>query len=175
MKKNLILSTVMVASLWGCQKDEELPSVSKAKVSEGETLFLAPNVAGEFYNSTFINKAHDNFVKYNKELATSMLISANNEERKGEYFSREMLEELLKLKDMKGVVIKYGLVYEDADNKVVNDFGSEQDYKNLKMRLFVVPYDKHDKTIAFPVKNARLNGEELGGAANGKPIPPYGQ
>lgn len=173
--KKILIPVCLAAFVFACQKDEEVPTISKNNTTGDATLFLAPNVAGEFYSSSFINQAHNNFGKHNKELANTMLLSANNEERKGKYFSREMLEQLLKLKDMKGIVVKYGLVYEDTDNKVVSDFDSQQDYKNLKMRLFVVPYDKNDKILPFSAKNARVSDEGGGGAGNGKPIPPYGQ
>ncbi|WP_273216358.1 hypothetical protein [Runella zeae] len=90
--------------------------------------------------------------------------------RKGEYFSAKVFEEMAKLTGCVGFVLYYGVASE-AEYKIDTNKGTE-----IMPRLFIVPVDEKGNEIPFKVDSTGLkDGEEFGGAGEGKPIPPFGQ
>ena len=88
--------------------------------------------------------------------------------RRAEGFSKEIIEQLLRVDGCEGLVICYGAAPE-TDHKIDKDKG-----KNIMPRLLIVPVDAQGNHLTFDVS---IPGQKDGsgsyaGAGNGAPCPP---
>jgi len=128
---------------------------------------LLPGKAGKFYAQDEIKTYRKNFERHHSE---------KKELRKAEYFSKEVIEQLLNVEGCHGIRIYYGLAPENEkghiDPKIV---------ENLQPRLFLVPVrigeDGLGRDVNFKPQldttGEKDGGDEAGGAGGGYPCPAF--
>lgn len=130
-----------------------------------------PKIAGSFFTKAEIDKYHDEFKKSHKPLTHEP--KDPNQNRRAEYFSREILQQLLDT-GCDGLRIYYGVAPE-IDGEI------HPEGKTMMRRLFLVPVKIDEKgngrDFQFkPIKSA--SGEKdgdggKGGAGGGAPCPNF--
>lgn len=130
----------------------------------------SPIRAGRFFTQEKIKQFQENLTSSPE----------NKYERKGEFFSKNVFEQLLSVEGCEGLLIYYGLAPENNEHRIIEDSKD-----NLQPRLFLVPVKTNNKQeklrlakeISFFV---RVDGsgkdveDEYGGAGGGQPHPPFG-
>lgn len=123
--------------------------------------------AGKFYVVEEIKTFRKNFERHHSE---------KKDLRKAEYFSKEIIEQLLKIEGCDGVRIYYGLAPENAEGHIDPKIAD-----NLQPRLFLVPVhigeDGLGRDINFKAQldttGEKDGGDEDGGAGGGAPCPAF--
>ncbi|MFN4147116.1 MAG: hypothetical protein ACK4GN_14920 [Runella sp.] len=127
-----------------------------------------PVRAGRFYTKEKISEFRANFTK-----------GKAADVRQAEFFSRNIIEQLLNIEDCDGLAIYYGTAHEDENNNIVAKGGKPQP------RLFLVPVKverdangeptnrNEAQTFKLQIEGWKEVEEDFGGAGNGKPMPPF--
>jgi len=131
-----------------------------------------PVRAGRFFRKEEISQYRNNFEEKNHD---------NKQLRKGEFFSKNIIEQLLSVEGCDGLRIYYGLAPENEKGTI-----DPQNGKELQPRLFLVPVsverdadgnptdENHDQTFYLRVDATGKDGEdESGGAGGGYPCPTF--
>lgn len=139
--------------------------------SEENKYISRPVRAGRFFRKEEIDLYRKNFEEKNHE---------SGELRKAEFFSKNIIEQLLSVEGCDGLRIYYGLAPEDENGRI-----DPQNGKEAKPRLFLVPVqvdrdahgsptDKsHDQTFYLKVDAGKDGEDEAGGAGGGLPCPGF--
>jgi len=123
--------------------------------------------AGKFYAQDEIKTYRKNFERHHSE---------KKELRKAEYFSKEVIEQLLKVEGCDGIRIYYGLAPENEKGHI-----DHKAAENLQPRLFLVPVrigeDGLGRDVNFKPQldttGEKDGGDEAGGAGGGYPCPAF--
>lgn len=126
-----------------------------------------PGKAGKFYAQDEIKTYRKNFERHHSE---------KKELRKAEYFSKEVIEQLLKVEGCDGIRIYYGLAPENEKGHI-----DHKAAENLQPRLFLVPVrigeDGLGRDVNFKPQldttGEKDGGDEAGGAGGGYPCPAF--
>jgi hypothetical protein len=138
---------------------------------EGSESARRPVRAGRFFTQKEIKAYRKNFEDKDPE---------NKGLRKAEFFSKNLIEQLLSVEGCDGLRIYYGLAPENKEGKI--DFQAKE---NLQPRLFLVPVtvgrdadgnpteENKDQVFYLRVDSGKDGGDESGGVGEGNPCPNF--
>lgn len=143
-------------------------------MSDSKTTKHLPVRAGRFFTQEQIVDFREDFEKSKKGEEKPL--------RKAEFFSKEILEQLLSIEGCDGLRIYYGLAPENKEGRIDIFKG---DKENLEPRLFIVPVavardaegtpteKSKDQTFFLRVDAGKDGGDEFGGVGGGLPCPGF--
>lgn len=143
-------------------------------MSDKDTFKQHPVKGGRFFRKEEINEFRKNFEAQNKAQEGTL--------RRGEFFSKEILNQILSTEGCDGVRIYYGLAAETPDMQINAEKGNKE---MLQPRLFIVPVTvernaegkatekSKDQTFVVRVDAGKDGGDEFGGGGEGLPCPGF--